>query len=75
MKKLYINDDLLIQVLDLIKSDNKASKSTLASILKVSRATIDRAITKLKLLGYIKTKKRIGIVEQYQVINQIVKKD
>jgi Mn-dependent DtxR family transcriptional regulator len=75
MKKLYINDDLLIQVLDLIKSDNKASKSTLASILKVSRATIDRAITKLKLLGYIKTKKRIGIVEQYQVITQIVKKD
>jgi len=75
MKKLYINDDLLIQVLDLIKSDNKASKSTLASILKVSRATIDRAITKLKLLGYIKTKKRIGIVEQYQVINQILKKD
>jgi len=70
MKKLYINDDLLIQVLDLIKSDNKASKSTLASILKVSRATIDRAITKLKLLGYIKTKKRIGIVEQYQIIKK-----
>ncbi len=70
-KKIPIGKELLQSVLDLIKSDNTASKTTIADCLNISRMTVHRAISQLKQDKTIKAKaERIGIVEQYEILKK-----
>jgi len=68
MQREYrVSEEKIIKIFDLLKSDNGASKETIAKILSIGVATVFRAVKELERRKWIKEKSRIGIVVQYQI--------
>ena len=70
-KTMYISEQNLNKVFELLKSDNNCSLLTMCDILDLGRTTIHKAIVELKRRGWIRPKaERINNVVQYQIVKK-----
>ena len=69
-KNIEVSEDKILQIFELLKAENNASKTTLAKCLGVSRMTVHNAVNVLLARKWIKERARIGIVASYKIINK-----